>query len=61
MMLAMDELQTQPIPTTASAAAAEPGRRWWAPFLTAGRDFVYLLGAFTMSIVGFVVWVTGLR
>ncbi len=24
------------------------------------RDFAYLLGAFTMSIIGFVVWVTGL-
>jgi len=60
MMIAMNELETQRIPVTASAAAVKRERRWWTPLATAGRDLVYLIAVFSMSIVGFVVWVTGL-
>ena len=42
------------------APAPTQSTRVRATLDTVWRDLVYLLGAFTMSIVGFVVWVTGL-
>ena len=50
------DTQTLPIISPASTGSA----RVRAAIDTIWRDFVYVLGAFTMSIVGFVVWVTGL-
>ncbi len=48
----------QTLPILSSPPTGTPRLR--AAIDTIWRDFVYLLGAFTMSIIGFVVWVTGL-
>jgi signal transduction histidine kinase len=52
----MDTTATQPLPNP----IATPPRQPLAVLKTVGRDLGYLLAAFVMSIVGFVVWVTGL-
>jgi signal transduction histidine kinase len=54
----MTTSETQTMSTLAPAPT--PSTRVRATLDTVWRDLVYLLGAFTMSIVGFVVWVTGL-
>jgi signal transduction histidine kinase len=60
----MNELETQPMTPAGPAAAQDPPRRRARPFAslasTVARDFGYLLAVFCMSIVAFVVWVTGL-
>jgi signal transduction histidine kinase len=55
--MAMNEANTLPMATAASTANS---RRLTALAASAGRDFVYLLAVFSLSIVEFVVWVTGL-
>lgn len=57
-MIGMTTHDTQTIPIFASPPTRTTRLR--TTLDTVWRDFVYLLGAFTMSIVGFVVWVTGL-
>ena len=52
----MNTTATEPIPTPVST----PPHRPLTVLKTVGRDLGYLLAAFAMSIVGFVVWVTGL-
>jgi signal transduction histidine kinase len=57
-MIVMTTHDTQTIPILTSPTTASSRVR--AGLDTIGRDFAYLLGAFTMSIVGFVIWVTAL-
>jgi signal transduction histidine kinase len=56
-MMAMNEAETVYMPAAASTASP-----WRISTLaaTAGRDFVYLLATFCLSIIELVVWVTGL-
>ncbi len=56
IVMTTSDTQTLPIISPASTGSA----RVRATIDSVARDFVYLLGAFTMSIIGFVVWVTGL-
>jgi signal transduction histidine kinase len=62
-MLVMNGSETK-LMTSAGPTAAPGPANAAAPLLAAaaraGRDVLYLLGVFVMSIVGFVVWVTGL-
>ena len=57
-MIVMTTSDTQTMSTLTPARPASARVR--STLDTVWRDFVYLLGAFTMSIVGFIVWVTGL-
>jgi signal transduction histidine kinase len=57
IIMAMNDANTLPMTAAASTAGS---RRITALAATAGRDFVYLLATFCLSIVEFVVWVTGL-
>jgi signal transduction histidine kinase len=62
-MIVMNEANTQMMSLTAPSAAvhAESGvQRALALAARTGREFIYLLGMLCMSIIGFVVWVTGL-
>ncbi len=56
-MMVMNQAETQSMKT--AGQIARPPRRTFALAKSAGRDLVYLLAAFCMSIVDFVVWVTG--
>src|SRR2546423_8944823 len=56
IIIAMNTTATEPIHIPVST----PPRRPITVLKTVGRDLGYLLAAFAMSIVGFVVWVTGL-
>jgi signal transduction histidine kinase len=55
--MAMNDSNTLPMATAAPTANS---RRLTALAANAARDFVYLLAVFCLSIVEFVVWVTGL-
>jgi signal transduction histidine kinase len=56
--MAVNDAET--LPMTALGSTATPPRRIPALARSAVRDFGYLLAVFVLSIVGFVVWVTGL-
>ena len=47
------------IHVTAAGSIAKPPRRIMTLATTAGRDLLYLLAVLSMSIIEFVVWVTG--
>jgi signal transduction histidine kinase len=55
--MAMNDAES--IPMTAAGSIAKPPRRIGTLAATAGRDLLYLLAVLSMSIVEFVVWVTG--
>jgi signal transduction histidine kinase len=57
-MTVMNEAQTQLLPASAGRASRQP-RRTLAFARAAGRDLAYLIAVLGMSIVGFVVCVTG--
>jgi signal transduction histidine kinase len=56
-MMAMNEAETAYMPAAASTASPW---RFSTLAATAGRDFVYLLAVFCVSIIELVVWITGL-
>ncbi len=55
-MMAMNEAETVYMPAAASTASPW---RFSTVAATAGRDFVYLLAVFCVSIIELVVWITG--
>ncbi len=60
-MIVMNAAESHHMTTAVSTSADRRYRRPAAALAkTAGRDFVYLLAVFCMSIIAFVVWVTGL-
>jgi signal transduction histidine kinase len=61
-MIVMDDVETQLMTagTLSSQASLRPMKRLAAHGATVARDLVYLTAVLCMSIVGFVVWVTGL-
>jgi signal transduction histidine kinase len=63
IMIVMNNAETQIMPGAAPAPslpARSRARRSVALAARTGHEFVYLLGMLCMSIIGFVVWVTGL-
>jgi signal transduction histidine kinase len=59
----MNDVDTQTMPsamTTAGMPARSSRRRVLTLAARTGQDFMYLIGVLCMSIIGFVIWVTGL-